>query len=252
MRGRGRGQRAASHPRWCRTSKSAATCTTCSGLPTSTRLKPSGPRPDQRTGENETVWSRRADAAYLRLCEDRSKIRAADSVRIGPPGATDLDDEVALDFDAQGHLVGIEVLIASRRLLQEELRPGRVEAGMSDSSIRDDPLTVDDLARFREAFARSGCTLTLTVGPSDDEMVSQAAAVGLHLPKEILIWFGECIRSDRRPRWCLRPTAAPSMTHSTITLSGGESTTRSGQTIWRPCRYRRIGCQWRRISGPKV
>ncbi|MFJ6532980.1 DUF2283 domain-containing protein [Microbacterium sp. NPDC091662] len=59
------------------------------------------------------------DAAYITVGRDLGKGEAAAQVGDirGPRG----EGEIILDFDAEGHLVGIEVLHASRLLRAEDL-----------------------------------------------------------------------------------------------------------------------------------
>jgi uncharacterized protein YuzE len=56
-----------------------------------------------------------ADAAYIYLVGDIARGGVAETVPIGP------DDDIALDFGADGVLLGIEVLDATRLLPEEVL-----------------------------------------------------------------------------------------------------------------------------------
>ena len=50
-----------------------------------------------------------ADALYIMLCETK------------PGDSVDIEEGVTVDLDSDGHIIGIEVLGASRRLTPEEL-----------------------------------------------------------------------------------------------------------------------------------
>ena len=59
---------------------------------------------------NEDTYDSEADALYIEL----RKAEASNNV--------DLEEGVAVDLHAQGHVIGIEVLDASERLTQDELK----------------------------------------------------------------------------------------------------------------------------------
>lgn len=56
-----------------------------------------------------------ADALYIQLRE------------VPPEDNIDIEDGVSLDLDANGHIVGLEILDVSRRLTEEELRRVYIE-----------------------------------------------------------------------------------------------------------------------------
>jgi uncharacterized protein YuzE len=59
------------------------------------------------------TYSERVDAAYIYLVSPEDGVRAAKTVPCDP---IETGAEINLDFDAEGRLVGIEVLGASRHL----------------------------------------------------------------------------------------------------------------------------------------
>ena len=55
------------------------------------------------------TYDRQVDALYIRLTETK------------PVRGVDIEEGVTVDVDAQGHIVGIEILDASERLGKEQL-----------------------------------------------------------------------------------------------------------------------------------
>lgn len=66
-------------------------------------------------------YDQRVGAAYLRLRADNDDVGTVSSKPVTPPGAEHLDDRIVLDFDTDGHLVGIEFLTPELRLLPSVL-----------------------------------------------------------------------------------------------------------------------------------
>jgi uncharacterized protein YuzE len=62
------------------------------------------------------TYDAKADAVYIYLAEQVSK-----------PETREVDEDINLDFDGQGRLVGVEVLAASERLDLKHLLPIVVE-----------------------------------------------------------------------------------------------------------------------------
>jgi uncharacterized protein YuzE len=60
-------------------------------------------------------YDREADALYIHLRE----VPVADT--------TDIEDGVLVDLDAGGHIIGVEILDASKRLSPEELNKVAIE-----------------------------------------------------------------------------------------------------------------------------
>ena len=56
------------------------------------------------------------DLSYLHLRGSDDDVGTVTSVPVTPPNPGDLTDELVLDFDRDGRLVGIEFLRATRRL----------------------------------------------------------------------------------------------------------------------------------------
>jgi hypothetical protein len=63
----------------------------------------------------------RVHTAYLALCDAEERVAVAETRTVTPPGATDADEYIALDFDSEGHLVGIEFLVPDAQLLPSVL-----------------------------------------------------------------------------------------------------------------------------------
>ncbi|NEB36444.1 DUF2283 domain-containing protein [Streptomyces sp. SID14515] len=59
------------------------------------------------------TYDETADAAYVYLTEPQAHVTSA---RMYPCDPVDIDGMINLDFDEQGHLIGIEVLAASSKL----------------------------------------------------------------------------------------------------------------------------------------
>lgn len=58
------------------------------------------------------TYDKTVDAAYVRLTEPQARVKSA---RMYPCDPVDVDAMINLDFDAQGRLIGIEVLAASSK-----------------------------------------------------------------------------------------------------------------------------------------
>lgn len=69
-------------------------------------------------------YDRSVDAAYIQIAAD---IEAGEVAKTYPCDPLEVEGEINLDFDAQGRLIGIEVLDASKKLPREV-----VERGLSD------------------------------------------------------------------------------------------------------------------------
>lgn len=69
------------------------------------------------------TYDREADAAYLYLVDriGAGGVARTESVDLAPDAHT-LEEDVNLDLDAEGRLIGVEVLAASARLSPELLR----------------------------------------------------------------------------------------------------------------------------------
>ncbi|UNX53527.1 DUF2283 domain-containing protein [Georgenia sp. TF02-10] len=68
------------------------------------------------------TYDRDADAAYISLVQ---KVEPGEATRQVPFIETpNNESQVTLDFDVEGHLLGIEVLVASRALTAELLAEG--------------------------------------------------------------------------------------------------------------------------------
>jgi uncharacterized protein YuzE len=59
----------------------------------------------------------RAHAAYLYLRGEHEQVHVVETRTVAPPGAVHADERIGLDFDADGHLVGIEFLVPDAQLL---------------------------------------------------------------------------------------------------------------------------------------
>ncbi len=64
----------------------------------------------------------RANAAYLYLRDQDEQVKVVHTTVVAPPGSTDLDEGLRLDFDDEGRLVGIELLVPEHQLLPSVLR----------------------------------------------------------------------------------------------------------------------------------
>jgi uncharacterized protein YuzE len=67
------------------------------------------------------TYDKRAGAAYLDLHGPDQAPGRGSTEQFLPPGSTAGDDYFVLDFDAEGRLVGIEILVPSERLLPSVL-----------------------------------------------------------------------------------------------------------------------------------
>jgi hypothetical protein len=67
------------------------------------------------------TYSERAGPAYLWLRGEADDVGTVSSKTFRPPGSQAADDYFVLDFDAAGHLVGIEFLTPDERLLPSVL-----------------------------------------------------------------------------------------------------------------------------------
>ncbi len=67
------------------------------------------------------TYDKEVGAAYLRLRAEGDDVGTVTSKPIAPPGAEPADDSIVLDFDRDGHLVGIEFLTPAARLLPSVL-----------------------------------------------------------------------------------------------------------------------------------
>lgn len=66
------------------------------------------------------VYDKEADAAYITLVREIKPGESAQQVSfIDTPNGV---SQVTLDFDVEGHLLGLEILTASRALREEVLR----------------------------------------------------------------------------------------------------------------------------------
>lgn len=79
----------------------------------------------------ELRLDKRAGAAYLVLRHPTDDVMVDTTVAISPPGAEHLDEQLRLDFDAVGRLVGIEFLVPDEQLLPSILEQA-VPAGPHD------------------------------------------------------------------------------------------------------------------------
>ena len=69
------------------------------------------------------VYDEEADAAYIYLADPAGVAGVAETVPVDPLAVHGM---INLDFDAEGRLVGVEVLAASRRLSRSLLKPRTV------------------------------------------------------------------------------------------------------------------------------
>jgi uncharacterized protein YuzE len=67
------------------------------------------------------TYDKQVGAAYLRLRQDSDDVGTVSSQPFRPPDSAAGDDYLVLDFDSDGHLVGIEFLTPEERLLPSVL-----------------------------------------------------------------------------------------------------------------------------------
>ena len=75
------------------------------------------------------TYDKRAGAAYLRLREEDDDVGTVTSQPVRPRDSTAGDDFLVLDFDSDGHLVGIEFLVPEERLLPSVLATAETSDG---------------------------------------------------------------------------------------------------------------------------
>ena len=64
------------------------------------------------------TWDKSVDAAYIYLTDSNDGKSFGRMVTVDPE---DIDGMINLDFDSEGHLIGIEILSASSQLSPETL-----------------------------------------------------------------------------------------------------------------------------------